>query len=324
MILGNLTRSDVAQIHITSNLPNAWYDNFYLYKDPGTCDDGIQNQGETGIDCGGPNCAPCTGPPTLAAPTPPARPAADVISIYSDTYTDITVDNFDFGLCGASPSVVEVSIAGNPTQLYSGSGCQGIDFQNNRQDASEFTRLHIDVYTDDANLVGKVFNLKLVDWAGNPTEAGSTGLEVILNTGTNPALVANQWVSLDIDITALGGSVLGNLTRSDVAQLHITSNLNNAWYDNLYLHKGTLLSTNEFSKASFTVSPNPTNSQWHVKTIDQNITNITVFDILGKQVVSLNPNSAEAVIDATNLKDGLYLATISTANGSQTVKLIKN
>lgn len=26
-----------------------------------TCSDGIQNQGETGIDCGGPNCAPCAG-----------------------------------------------------------------------------------------------------------------------------------------------------------------------------------------------------------------------------------------------------------------------
>jgi len=26
---------------------------------PATCDDGIQNQGETGVDCGGPNCSPC-------------------------------------------------------------------------------------------------------------------------------------------------------------------------------------------------------------------------------------------------------------------------
>ena len=26
-----------------------------------TCDDGIQNGGETGVDCGGPDCAPCTG-----------------------------------------------------------------------------------------------------------------------------------------------------------------------------------------------------------------------------------------------------------------------
>jgi hypothetical protein len=327
MILGNLTRSDIAQIHITSNLQNAWYDNFYLYKDPGTCDDGIQNQGETGIDCGGPNCAPCTGPPTLAAPTPPARPAEDVISIYSDAYTDITVDNFDFGLCnGGNPNLAtsEVLIANNPTILYSGSGCQGIDFQTNRQDASQFTRLHIDVYTDDADLIGKVFNLKLVDWAGNPTDAGATGLEVIFNGGTMPALVANQWVSIDVDITSLGGMVLGNLTRSDVAQLHITSNLNNAWYDNLYLHKGTVLSTNEFTKDALKVSPNPTNSLWNVKTANQNITNITVFDILGKQVVNINPNAAEAVIDASSLRDGLYLAKISTENGSQTVKLIKN
>lgn len=327
MILGNLTRSDVAQIHITSNLSNVWYDNFYLYKDPGTCSDGIQNQGETGIDCGGPNCAPCTGPPTLAAPTPPARPVADVISIYSDAYTDIALDDFDFGLCnGGTPNLATsgVLIANNPTILYSGSGCQGIDFQSNRQDASEFTRLHIDVYTDDIDLIGKVFNLKLVDWDGNETDAGATGLEVNCNIGTSIPLVSNQWVSIDVDITSIGGMIAGNVKRDDIAQIHITSNLNNAWYDNLYLHKGTLLSTNEFLKASFTVSPNPTNSQWHVKTVDQNITNITVFDILGKQVVSLNPNSTEAMIDATNLKDGLYLAKISTANGSQTVKLIKN
>jgi hypothetical protein len=51
---------------------------------------------------------------------------------------------------------------------------------------------------------------------------------------------------------------------------------------------------------------------------------ITVFDILGKQVININPNGEEAVIDASNLKDGLYLAKISTVNGSQTVKLIKN
>lgn len=34
--------------------------NFCLGGSPApTCSDGIQNQGETGVDCGGPNCAPC-------------------------------------------------------------------------------------------------------------------------------------------------------------------------------------------------------------------------------------------------------------------------
>jgi hypothetical protein len=323
MVLGNLTRSDVAQIHITSNLPRAWYDNLYLYKDPGTCSDGIQNQGETGIDCGGPNCAPCTGPPTIAAPTPPARPAADVISLFSDAYADITVDDFDFGLCPNIPAVTEVLIAGNATQQYLGSGCQGIDFQNNRQDASEFTHLHIDFYTDEADLIGKVFNLKLVDWAGNPTEAGSTGLEVIFNGGTSPALVANEWVSIDVDITSLGGMVLGNLTRSDVAQIHITSNLSNAWYDNLYLHKGTLLNTEDFEISGIKAYPNPTQNSWTVKTQNIKMSSIQVFDILGKNVMSLKPETTEATIDASALKSGLYFAKINTANGSSSVKLVK-
>lgn len=34
-----------------------------------TCDDGIQNQGETGVDCGGPNCAPCPCNGTLVTVT---------------------------------------------------------------------------------------------------------------------------------------------------------------------------------------------------------------------------------------------------------------
>jgi hypothetical protein len=321
MILGNLTRSDVAQIHITSNLPNVWYDNLYLYKDPGTCDDGIQNQNETGIDCGGP-CEPCSGPPTIAAPEPPARAPQNVISFYSDAYTDITFDDFDFGLCGNNPATEEVLIANNPTILYSGPGCQGMDFQNNRIDASTFTHVHFDFYTDADDLVGKVFNIKLVDWAGNETDAGSTGLEVIFNTGTNPALQSNEWVSVDVDITNLGGMVLGNLTRSDVAQLHITSNLDNVWYDNFYLYKDAPLSIEDFVTNEIYVFPNPSSNQWTIQSNDK-VTNLQLFDIRGKRVMASQPNANEFSIDASQLNAGIYLAKISIGNSTQTIKLIK-
>lgn len=321
MILGNLTRSDVAQIHITSNLSNVWYDNFYLYKDPGTCDDGIQNQNETGIDCGGP-CEPCSGPPTIAAPEPPVRAPQNVISFYSDAYTDITFDNFDFGLCANDPATEEVLIADNPTILYSGPGCQGIDFQNNRIDASTFTHVHFDVYTDENNLVGKVFNIKLVDWAGNETDASSTGLEVILNTGTNPALEANTWVSVDVDITNLGGMVLGNLNRSDVAQLHITSNLDNVWYDNFYLYKDAPMTVNEFVKDEINVYPNPTSQKWTI-TSNFPLNLFELFDVRGRKIISAEPANVAYTMDGSMLKNGIYLARISTDNGTQTVKLIK-
>ena len=58
--------------------------------DPASCTDGIQNGTETGVDCGG-TCGPCSSPLT-AAPTPPARNAADVVSIYSNAYTNVTLD----------------------------------------------------------------------------------------------------------------------------------------------------------------------------------------------------------------------------------------
>ncbi|MDX9728307.1 MAG: Ig-like domain-containing protein [Bacteroidales bacterium] len=210
------TRAHLAQyifVGQPSGATSVWIDNIYFYSDGG---------GSTG--------------PTAAAPTPPARSAANVVSIYSDAYTNITVNNFDAGWCGED-AVTQVSIAGNNTlKKNAGIGCHGIDFSTNRQNLSTFTHIHFDFYTDDTNLTGDVFNVKLVDFAGGAGEASA--LEVNINTGTTPAIVAGTWVSVDINITALGGVVTGNLTRSDVAQFGIsTANLTNVWYDNIYLYK---------------------------------------------------------------------------------------
>ena len=177
-----------------------------------------------------------TGPAT-AAPTPPVRAAGNVVSIYSDAYAGtIAFDNFDAGWCGGA-AVTGVTIEGNNTlKKNAGIECHGIDFSSDRQDLSSFTHIHFDFYTDDVDLTGDVFNVKLVDFAGGGGEASA--LEVNINTGTNPAIVSGTWVSVDIDITALGGIVTNNLTRSDVAQIGITTaNLTNVWYDNIYLYK---------------------------------------------------------------------------------------
>tara|TARA_R110002050_G_scaffold30673_1_gene78425 strand:+ start:4177 stop:8151 length:3975 start_codon:yes stop_codon:yes gene_type:complete len=198
---------------------DVYLDNIYFYGEPGS---GGGGGDETG--------------PTAAAPTPPARDAGNVVSIYSDAYTNIGVDNFDAGWCGGA-ATTQVAIAGNNTlKKNAGIDCHGIDFSSNRQDLSTFTHIHFDFYTDDTDLTGDVFNIKLVDFAGGTGEASA--LEVNINTGTTPTIVAGSWVSVDIDITSLGGIVTGNLTRSDVAQIGITTaNLTNVWYDNVYLYK---------------------------------------------------------------------------------------
>jgi hypothetical protein len=174
--------------------------------------------------------------PDVAAPAPPDRDAANVVSIFSDAYTNITLNNDDAGWCGDDAASV-VSIEGNNTwKKNAGIDCHGIDFSTNKQDLSAFTHIHFDFYTDDTDLTGAVFNVKLVDFGGGVGEASA--LEVNINTGTTPGIVSGSWVSVDIDITSLEGVVAGNLTRSDIAQIGITTaNLTNVWYDNIYLYK---------------------------------------------------------------------------------------
>ena len=77
-------------------------------------------------------------------------------------------------------------------------------------------------------------------------------------------------------------------------------------------------------KVEFNLFPNPTNDSWAIKTNNERIASIQVYDILGKSVLSLTPNNTEAKIDATALSKGLYFAKIATDNGTSSLKLIKN
>ncbi|WP_179339794.1 T9SS type A sorting domain-containing protein [Winogradskyella ludwigii] len=253
------------------------------------------------------------GPPS-AATDPIARNAWDVISLYSDAYTDVA-STFDAGWCGFS-SVEEVMVFGNPTQKYLNNACQGIVLDT-AVDASAFntaagTNLHVDVYIEaGTDLVSSVFNLKFVN------QPGGAAFEINLNAGSSPALVAGSWMSIDIpvDLTTFTG----------FKEFGITSNLpSKVWYDNLYVYRAPTLSTNEFELENVSVYPNPTNSVWNIKTINQNISSVQVFDILGKQVLTLNPNSFEVTLDASELNNGIYLAKIVSANRTKTIKLVKN
>lgn len=295
-------------------------DNVILEETTTTCNNGVQDGDETGIDCGG-TCAPCIIKPTVAAPTPPARLASDVVSIYSDAYTNIAVDNFDAGWCGGAATTV-VTIAGNNTlQKNAGVACQGIDFATKRQNLTSFTYLHFDFYITDVDLVGDVFNLKLVNFNGGAGE--SSALEVNINGGTTPKLVANQWVSVDVPITALGGVVANSLARNDVAQIGITTaNVTNVWYDNIYLHKGTTLGTAKFETSGVKMYPNPVKN---TLTIDANsaIQRVSVYNILGQEVLKASPKANSVTLQTNELQKGVYMVTTEIDGKVSTSKVVK-
>lgn len=87
---------------------------------------------------------------------------------------------------------------------------------------------------------------------------------------------------------------------------------------------GPNLATNTFEKTSFKVSPNPTNKFWKIASSEIEFKAVQIIDVLGKIVFSNNSASNELNIDASTFINGIYFAKITTANGFETIKLVKN
>jgi hypothetical protein len=73
-----------------------------------------------------------------------------------------------------------------------------------------------------------------------------------------------------------------------------------------------------------TVFPNPGNSHWTVSSDNAIINLIEIFNLQGKRVLSLQPNSVISKINASNFPRGIYFSKISSDSGIRTLKLLKN
>ncbi|MFD1062240.1 T9SS type A sorting domain-containing protein [Winogradskyella litorisediminis] len=83
------------------------------------------------------------------------------------------------------------------------------------------------------------------------------------------------------------------------------------------------LSTDDLQINSFLVSPNPTKNIWNIEA-NVAVESVEIFDLLGKNVLSLTPNSQNVSVDASNLKTGVYLARVTSSGGTKSLKLVKN
>ncbi len=104
--------------------------------------------------------APAIDPnvPAVAAPNPTCD-AANVISMFSDAYTDVPVDTWLTVWSSASGGGI-TPIAGNDTRQYGSVDFLGIETVNNQIDASGMEAFNIDVWTPNMT----TFRVKLVNF----------------------------------------------------------------------------------------------------------------------------------------------------------------
>jgi hypothetical protein len=160
--------------------------------------------------------------PTAAAPTPTA-PAADVISMFSGAYTNVTVNTWHTDW--SSGTLEEVDVAGDAVKKYTNLGFVGIETVNpNQIDATGMTYFNLDVWSSNFTTIG----IKLVDFGADNAFAGGDDVEFQVNY---PGLSQNAWHTLKIPMSAFTGLT----TVEHISQLILVSE-NNAtvFVDNVY------------------------------------------------------------------------------------------
>ncbi|MFY7963366.1 MAG: T9SS type A sorting domain-containing protein [Chitinophagaceae bacterium] len=173
--------------------------------------------------------------PTTAAPTPPSRSAANVISIYSDAYSNIPNVNYNpfWGQSGFG-TASEITVSGDNIREYLNMNYQGIDFNTNKN-VSSFDSVHFDVYSTNCTSLG----ITLV--------ANGTGEREVTK-----ALTTNSWNSIDI---ALSDYTSQGLALSAIFQFKFVSKTPtagaNVWIDNMYFYTNANLPT----LANFSIPP---------------------------------------------------------------------
>jgi hypothetical protein len=169
-----------------------------------------------------------TAPPSSAAPRPTV-PAADVISIFSNAYQNITVDTWSAEWDQAQ--VTDYRLGDDDIKIYTDLQYAGIEFTSNQIDATDMTHFHMDIWAPE----GRVFKIKLVDFGDDGAYGGGDDSEheLVFTETTTPALETGKWVGFELPM-----EMFSRLTgRAHVAQLIIAGDTRTVYVDNIYFHK---------------------------------------------------------------------------------------
>ncbi|MBE0572135.1 MAG: glycosyl hydrolase family 16 [Ignavibacteriaceae bacterium] len=172
----------------------------------------------------------------LPDPAPaPTVPAANVISLFSNAYTNVPVDTWATGWLYSTAVLTELQINGDDVKLYTNLNFNGIEFASQTIDATTMTHFHMDIWTPDPTNLPAAFNVLLVDFGADGVFGGGDDVshEVTFTANTTPALATREWVQLDVPLSAFTGLT----TREHLAQLVISGDPNTVYVDNVYFYK---------------------------------------------------------------------------------------
>ena len=175
------------------------------------------------------------------------------------------------------------------------------------------------------------FNLNN-EWLGNG---------FVFDDSNPPVQVSNafeypedEWFNVNFNIDLDTDSVVMNVNGAEVyvGSFYTGSNLggvdffsidenNELYIDDVLFTTGTV-GVEDFATESFSVYPNPVKDVLNIQTktaVDQ----VVIYDVLGKVVLSVQPEVISPKIDMGSLSSGAYMVNVTIGNSTKTIKVIK-
>lgn len=278
---GLVTQSNIAQYIIVaqpSGNATVWLDNMFFYN------------GDVVVE----------PEPTEPAPTP-IQLQANVISMFSDAYTNVTVDTWATSWSAAA--LTDITIQGNPTKKYTNLDFVGVETVANTIDASGMEFFYLDMWSPNATF----FAVKLVDFGADGAFGGGDDTEHQINI-ENPA--QEEWVSVNLPLS----SFTGLASTEHLAQYIFVGQPTGAstvYVDNVFFYK-TPINVEDMENAGIpALYPNPVVSGQPVRFGDATCA-IEVYDLSGRIVLT----ERAAVLQTNALSQGVYVVKLHAANGS--------
>ena len=183
----------------------------------------------------------------------------------------------------------------------------------NAQSSADNTVLKFSYYVSDVSLMSNDITIEIsssgaadrgeYNWKVNKTELvnGWNDLELKVSDARKtlgssapmePNLSAINWFRL------FGGKTDVITTRIDGIQLR---------------NEDDLLAVKRFNKATVKIYPNPNDELLHIVS-DKTIIKVSLFNSLGKQVLTVMPNNDRASLDVSQFKPGVYFVHIEDTN----------
>jgi len=240
--------------------------------------------------------------PVVSSPTPPSRLPENVISIFSDAYTNVANTNFN-PYWQQSSWFYSVQVGGNEVLEYENFNYQGIEIGSS-VNASGLQYLHIDVWT--------------------PNETSLSISPISQSTGEKAVQLTpiklNEWNSYNIQLSSF---TIQGLSMADIIHLKFVGSGKSIIYlDNIYFYKEPLTAISDLdSKKSISYYPNPVVDNLNIRS-ETEIQNIDVYTITGQRIKALPLKINSTTIDLTDVRQGTYFVYVTLKNGTRSIQKI--